>query len=138
MNAKNRRTHFLHFSYFFFYTKYHENRNLWKLECSIKNRLLFILFRTYRVSRKIEIVRRATHFIIELMMRFKSQFWYILDDSLWLCCMKRMIYKRKKIYEKKKKNVEMKNENEKNANSKNCLRQTKVNKQFIFRNFFLT
>jgi hypothetical protein len=103
MNAKNRRTRFFHFSYFFFHTKYHENRNLWKFECSIKNRLLFILFRTYRVSRKIKIVRRITHFIIESMMRFKSQFWYILDDYLWLCCMKRMIYKKKKIYEKRKK-----------------------------------
>jgi hypothetical protein len=103
MNAKNRRTRFLHFSYFFFHTKFHENRNQWKLECSIKNRLLFILFRTYRVSRKVEIVRRATHFIIESMMRFKSQFWYTFDDSLWLCCMKRMIYKRKKIYKKRRK-----------------------------------
>ncbi len=103
MNAKNWKTRFFHFSYFFSHTKYHENRNLWKLECSIKNRLFFILFRMYRVSRKIEIVRRITHFITELMMRFKSQLWYTLDDSLWLCCMKRMIYKKKKIYEKRKK-----------------------------------
>ncbi len=103
MNAKNRKIHFLHFLYFFFHTKYHENRNLWKLECLIKNRLFFILFRTYHVSKKIEIVRRTTHFIIKSMMRFKSQLWYIFDDSLWLCCMKRMIYKKKKIYEKKKK-----------------------------------
>jgi hypothetical protein len=138
MNAKNWKTRFFHFSYFFSHTKYHENRNLWKLECSIKNRLFFILFRMYRVSRKIEIVRRITHFITELMMRFKSQLWYTLDDSLWLCCMKRMIYKKKKNLWKKKKDVEMKNENEKNANSKSCLRQTKVNKRFIFRNLSLT
>jgi hypothetical protein len=103
MNAKNWRTRFFHFSYFFFHTKYHENRNLWKLECSIKNRLFFILFRTYSVSRKIEIVRRTTHFITESVMRFKFQLWYILDDSLWLCCMKRMIYNKKKFMKREEK-----------------------------------
>jgi hypothetical protein len=37
------------------------------------------------------------------MINFKYQFWYILDDSSWLRCLKLMIYSTKKIYEKMKK-----------------------------------